>query len=137
MGMYLIQAIQSCFITSIPSTIPPELDELFLDTSLLDLRSTSKRPPSSLRSKNSSLQSSPRRPQLLPSVFGSNIPLTPAHTPPKDDSWDISHIERIEAREIFQSLDPDRKGYIEGKTAANFMLTYKLTSTDLAHIWCV
>jgi epidermal growth factor receptor substrate 15 len=141
MGMYLIQAIQSCYMASVPSTIPPELQELFSDPALLDLHPTAKRPAHSLQSK-ASLRPSPSHShshshsQILPSVPESNIPMIPVHSLP-DDSWDVSLIERAEAENHFQKLDLDHKGYIEGVTAANFMLSYKLSSADLAHIWCV
>lgn len=137
MGMYLIQAIQSCSITSVPSTVPPELHDLFLDPALLDLHPTSKRPPHLHRSKTSSTSlshSSSSRSQIL---LGSKTPLAPVHISPEYDSWDISPTERVGADKNFHKLDLDCKGYIEGKTAANFMLKYKLSPPDLARIWCV
>lgn len=136
MGMYLIQALQSCFILSVPSTVPPELHELFSDPTLFDLRPKSQRPSHAHGSKSPGLHLSPSGSFILPSVPGSNIPLTPVHNPPADD-WDVPPVERVEADKHFRKLDLDRNGYIEGKTAANFMLSYRLSSADLARIWCV
>lgn len=128
MGMYLIQALHSCLIASVPSTVPPELHELFSSPALLDLHPTSKPPLHSRPSRSSSPppQSSPTQSQILP---GS----TPVHI--LDDSWDVLPIERFEANKHFQKLDFNRIGYIEGKQATNFMLNYKLSSEDLARIW--
>ena len=134
MGMYLIQTIQSCFLSAVPSTVSPELHELFSDRALFDLHPTSGRSSHSLQSKSSSMQLSPSRSQIL---LGSNIP-TPVHiSSADDDPWDVSPIERFEANKHFQKLDLDQKGYIEGKTVTQFMSTYNLVSEDLAHIWCV
>jgi epidermal growth factor receptor substrate 15 len=130
MGMYLIQALESCLIASVPSTVPPELHDLFSSRALFDSHPTSKRPLHSHRS-SSSLQSSPMHSQML------LIPPTSGHIPPAHDSWDVSPIERSEANKHFQKLDSDRNGYIEGKQATNFMWNYNLSSEDLAHIWYV
>ena len=132
MGMYLIQAIQSRSITSVPSTVPPELDELFSDPTLFDLHPTSRRPSHSLRSKTSSIQSPPSRSQILQIPGNIQTPHVPLV-----DSWDITPIEMFEANKHFQKLDLDRKGYIEGKTVTSFMSNYNLVSEDLARIWCV
>lgn len=126
MGMYLIQALQSCLIASVPSTVPPELHDLFSSPALLDLQPTSKRPPLHSRQSSSPPQSSLRRSQILP---------TSVHT--LDDSWDVLPMERFEANKHFQKLDFNRNGYIEGRQAANFMLNYNLSSEDLARIWYV
>ena len=132
MGMYLIQAIQSRLITSVPSTVPSELRDLFSGPALFDLHPTPKRPLHSLRSSSSPHSSSPSQSQILP------MPPTPEYVPPAaDDSWDVSPIERFEANKHFQKLDYNRNGYIEGKQAANFMLNYNLSSEDLARIWYV
>jgi hypothetical protein len=136
MGMYLIQAIQSRFITSIPSTVSPELYEVFSDTALFDLHPTPRRPSHSLHSKTSSIQlSRSRSPQIL--LVPATATLTPAHSPPADDSWDVSPIEKFEADKQFQKLDLDHKGYIGAKTVTNFISSYNLVSEDLARIWCV
>ena len=133
MGMYLIQAIQSRLITSVPSTVPPELHDLFSGPALIDLHPTPKRPLHSQHRSSSSLHSSsPSQSQIL------LMPPTPEYIPPAaDDSWDVSPIERFEANKHFQKLDYNRNGYIEGKQAANFMLNYNLSSEDLARIWYV
>ena len=127
MGMYLIQALRSCLIASVPSTVPPELHDLFSSPALFDLHSTSKRPSHSRRS-SSPPRSSPTQSQILP---------TPEYNFPADDSWDVLPIERFEANKHFQELDSNRNGYIEGKQAANFMRNYNLSSKDVAHIWYV
>ena len=130
MGMYLIKALESCLIASVPSTVPPELHDLFSSPALFDLHPTSIRPLHSHQS-SPSLQSSPTQSQIL------LIPPTPVHILPADVSWDVSPIERFEANKHFQKLDYNRNGYIEGKQAANFMLNYNLSSEDLARIWYV
>lgn len=130
MGMYLIQALESRLITSVPSTVPPELHDLFSSPALFDLHPSSKRPLHSHRS-SSSTQSSPTQSEILPT------PPTPVHITPADDSWEVSPIERFEANKHFQKLDSNRNGYVEGKQATNFMWNYNLSSEDLARIWYV
>ena len=130
MGMYLIQALQSCLITSVPSTVPTELHDLFSSPALLDLHATSKPP---LHSHHSSSSSSSLLSQS--SQMQSQILQTPVHI--LNDSWDVLPIERLQANKIFQDLDFNRNGYIEGKQAANFMMNYNLSSEELARIWYV
>ena len=130
MGMYLIQSLQSCLIVSVPSTVPPELHDLFSSPPLVDLDPTFKRP---LHSRQSSSPPPPPLPQS--STTQTQILPTPVHILPADNSWDVLPIERFEAIKHFQKLDFNRNGYIEGKQAANFMLNYNLSSEDLAHIW--
>ena len=127
MGMYLIQAIESCLIPSVPSTVPPELHDLFSNPALFVSQSSSKRPSQSHRSSSSPSQSSPTQSQILPVTTST----------PADDSWDVTPIEIFEADKHFQKLDFNRNGYIEGKQAANFMWNYNLSSEDLARIWYV
>jgi epidermal growth factor receptor substrate 15 len=129
MGMYLIQAIESRFIASVPSTVSPELHDLFSDPALFDLHPTPKRPLHSHHS-SSSPQSSPTQSQISP------VPRTQAsaHILLADDSWDVTPIEKFEANKHFQKLDFNCNGYIEGKQAANFMWNYNLSSEDLARI---
>ena len=126
MGMYLIHAFESCIIASVPSTVSPELHDLFSSPALFDLHPTSKR-PSHPHQSSSAPQLSPTQSQVLP------IRRAPVDLP-ADGAWDVSPIERFEANKHFQKLDFDRNGYIEGKQAVNFMLNYNLPSEDLARI---
>ena len=130
MGMYLIRALESCLIASVPSTVTPELHDLFSSRALFDSHPSSKRPSHSHQS-SSPPQSSPTQSQIL------SIPSTSVYNIPTDDSWDVSANEMFEANKHFQKLDFNRNGYIEGKQAANFMWNYNLSSEDLARIWYV
>lgn len=133
MGMYLINAFQSCLIPTIPTSIPQELYDKFLDVQLLD--SSSPAPPLSRSA------SSPSQPPISPGITPPTSLDTAAFSSFVDnqeqEQWDILPHEKMEADNHFLQLDPDRKGYIETATAAKFLMGYDLPQAELGRIWCV
>ena len=74
----------------------------------------------------------------LPSPASSSFPSTQSSTftmaqPP----WDITREAKVKADGFFDSLDAQRRGYIEGDVAVPFMLESKLPESLLAQIWYV
>lgn len=51
--------------------------------------------------------------------------------------WDVTPAEKASADSFFDTLDTQRRGYIEGDVAVPFMLQSKLPDDVLAQIWCV
>lgn len=49
--------------------------------------------------------------------------------------WDVTPAEKASADSFFDSLDTQKKGYIEGDVAVPFMLQSKLSDDVLAQIW--
>ena len=50
-------------------------------------------------------------------------------------AWDVTPAEKASADIIFDGLDTQKRGYIEGDVAVPFMLQSKLPEEDLASIW--
>lgn len=50
-------------------------------------------------------------------------------------SWDVTQAEKASADGFFDSLDTQKRGYIEGDVAVPFMLQSKLSDDVLAQIW--
>jgi len=51
--------------------------------------------------------------------------------------WDVSPTEKASTDRLFDSLDPQKRGYIEGEVAVPFMLESKLPGEVLAQVWWV
>ena len=61
------------------------------------------------------------------SVFSSQLPSSHA--------WDVSAVEKVQSDRFFDTLDPQKRGFIEGEVAVPFMLESKLSEQLLAQIW--
>jgi len=51
--------------------------------------------------------------------------------------WDVNPVAKARFDKFFDTLDPRRKGYIEGDVAVPFFAKSKLPDSVLAAIWCV
>jgi epidermal growth factor receptor substrate 15 len=51
--------------------------------------------------------------------------------------WDVTSNEKTDADAIFDGLDTEKLGYIEGDVAVPFMIKSQLPGEDLAQIWFV
>lgn len=68
----------------------------------------------------------------------SNISTTsPFGVPPQPtgQQWDVTSAEKASADSFFDTLDTQKRGYIEGDVAVPFMLQSKLPDDILAQIW--
>ncbi|KAI0340680.1 hypothetical protein BDW22DRAFT_391777 [Trametopsis cervina] len=63
--------------------------------------------------------------------------MSPFSVPPQAaaQQWDVTAAEKASADNFFDTLDPQKRGYIEGDVAVPFMLQSKLHDDVLAQIW--
>lgn len=66
------------------------------------------------------------------SAFSNN-----AFASPQQPKWDVTPEEKAKADGFYDTLDPQRRGFIEGDVAVPFMLGSKLPEVLLAQIWYV
>jgi epidermal growth factor receptor substrate 15 len=135
LGMYLIQALTSGQLTTVPPSIPKHIYQQICEPTTAGKTSSS---PSLLVGKTSE-EGPPPLPERLhqPSIQSSRRPAPRKPDRTQSDDWDVSPAERLDADRHFDVLDPDQSGFVEGDIAAKFMLKFKLPPEDLAHIWFV
>ena len=145
-GMYFIQGIMSNKISFIPTSLPPGLyhqagggQEHFGPVkSHLSGNSGSLSPVAS-----SFPQRTAQNQFLQPDITGLpsqlKAPAVPAysftHSNGYAPAWDVSPTEKASSDRLFDSLDSEKRGYIEGEVAVPFMLDSKLPGEILAQIW--
>ena len=86
------------------------------------------------------LSIAPSKPQVLPMRSASLGFATAPFIPPRNGylpPWDVSPSEKANSDRLFDELDTERRGYIEGDVAVPFMLKSNLPGEDLARVWCV
>lgn len=67
----------------------------------------------------------------MPSAFGA-----PAQNK-NQPQWDVTPTEKSNSDQFFDTLDTQKRGYIEGDVAVPFMLQSKLPEDVLAQVWYV
>jgi len=163
-AMYFIQGAMSGQVQTIPATLPPFLhDQAASKGPVESIRSHATgdsgsfsptslsgfpRPVSTLQPQYTgpslqqqhtgqalrSIPSSPPLPARTGFVNQNVFPLNSqaTGTPP---TWDVSPTEKQNADRLFDGLDTQNKGYIEGEVAGPFMMQSKLSDDILAQIW--
>lgn len=132
LGMYLIESLKECRLSSVPSSIPPHITEQLANVSLVEPKFRSPLVSSDGRMSspfyNPSLRPSPR----TPSKFSPTLP------PTKDNgrtvTWDVSQSEKLESDKHFMILDSDGTGFVEEDDAVKFLMRYKLSFSVLVQI---
>ena len=137
LAMYLIQGVVSGKFTSIPTFIPSHIREKILGKPVsgksVDLSPPIPAPTMSAKIDVKSLID----PIILPTKsLLAEKPLPVMGNPFRDD-WDVTPSEKALADQDFDILDSEKQGFVEGDTVAKFMLKFKLSPEDLAHIWFV
>lgn len=123
-GMYLIQAVKTCQLTTLPTSIPSHIYDKF------SVKSNS--PFATPRSPPKSAPLPWKSPSL--SIKTTISPPSRANS----EEWDVSVIEQAEACGHFDTLDTDKKGLVDGDESARFLLKFfKLFPGDVAQIWYV
>lgn len=80
----------------------------------------------------------PARSALANSTSASAFPfLQQQATGVAQQQWDVTPAEKASADNLFETLDTQKRGYIEGDVAVPFMLQSKLPEDILAHVWYV
>ena len=62
-------------------------------------------------------------------------PFAAASVTQTQPAWDVTPTEKSNADRFFDTLDAQKRGYIEGDVAVPFMIDSKLPEDDLALIW--
>jgi epidermal growth factor receptor substrate 15 len=145
-GMYFIQGVMSNKISFIPTSLPP---------GLYHQAGGGHEPSDPVKSHISgnsgsfspvvgSFQQQTGQNQFLqPDITGLSsqlkAPTVPArsftHSNGYAPSWDVSPTEKASSDQLFDTLDSQKRGYIEGEVAVPFMLGSKLPGEVLAQIW--
>ncbi|KAA1474815.1 hypothetical protein DENSPDRAFT_841458 [Dentipellis sp. KUC8613] len=159
-AMYLIQASMSGQLSFIPTTLPPGLYDQAsgkLDGVASHMTGGSGTISPSVTGTFSSRPSAGVQPQytgqgiLQPQFTGSGIRPTPA-IPPRPQAtlppfpapaqatgqaqhWDVTPSDKASSDSFFETLDTQKRGYIEGDVAVPFMLQSKLPEDVLAQVW--
>ncbi|KAL4244397.1 hypothetical protein ABKN59_010430 [Abortiporus biennis] len=154
-AMYLIQASMSGQLPAIPSVLPPYVYEQagakveshmtgdsgsFSPTGLnfpgrpvstLQPQYTGQSQGIPVQMTGQGLRAHATSPPIpgRPSVAG--IPAFPTSTP----QWDVTPAEKANSDRLFDGLDKNKRGYIEGDVAVPFMVQSKLSEDTLAQIW--
>ncbi|KAG1749118.1 uncharacterized protein EDB91DRAFT_1112566 [Suillus paluster] len=146
-AMYLIQASMSGQLSSIPTSISPSLYEQAGGVSVHATGGSAnfsspgfpQVPRQNAVQPQLTGQASPAPPlpnrRLGPSKLAPTIPAFPGVPPQPTGQWDVTAAEKASADSFFDTLDLQRRGYIEGDVAVPFMLQSKLPEDVLAQIW--
>ncbi|KZT74246.1 hypothetical protein DAEQUDRAFT_721142 [Daedalea quercina L-15889] len=162
-AMYLIQAAMHGQLHTIPPILPPGLYEQAAGKSPFEgvtthatgssghyspgLNASFTGRPLSTIEPNFTGQVSALQPQMtgpMRSAMGAppqrsalgSTPAFPFMQPQSTGSqWDVTPGEKAKADRIFDTLDTQKKGYIEGDVAVPFMLQSKLSEDVLAQVW--
>ena len=145
-GMYFIQGVMSNKISFIPTTLPPGLyhqagggQEPFVS-----VKSHISGNSGSFSPVRGSFQQHTGQSQILqPEITGLSsqlkAPVVPARPPTHSNgyasAWDVSPTEKASSDKLFDTLDLQKRGYIEGENAVPVMLESKLPGEILAQIW--
>lgn len=144
--MYFIQGVMSNKISFIPISLPPGLyhqagggQEPFGP-----VKSHVTGNSGSFSPVVGSFQQHTGQNQILqPDITGLSsqpkAPMAPArsftHSNGYAPAWDVSPTEKASSDRLFDTLDSQKRGYIEGEVAGPFMLDSKLPGEVLAQIW--
>ncbi|KIJ17083.1 hypothetical protein PAXINDRAFT_73420 [Paxillus involutus ATCC 200175] len=151
-AMYLIQGAMSGQLSFIPTSLPPGLYQQAGGGGIIAHASGGSAHPSSpgtssfavaakqpLVQTNFTGQSTipPALPSRRPVPAGHlpGVPPFPAAAPQATGQWDVTPVGKASADRFFDTLDPHRRGYIEGDVAVPFMLQSKLPEEVLAQVW--
>jgi epidermal growth factor receptor substrate 15 len=149
--MYFIQGLMSGQLSFIPPSLPPGLYQQAASNNQASVRShitgnsgsfsplagafphTGQNPL--FQSDSTGLSTVQPRPtvrnEILP--LGSQVVKQNGHA----SHWDVTPAEKAIADNVFDGLDPHRRGYIEGDVAVPFMLKSNLPGEALAQVWYV
>ncbi|KAJ7632264.1 hypothetical protein FB45DRAFT_989825 [Roridomyces roridus] len=163
-GMYLIQATMTGQLSSIPTSLPPGFYQQVAGLTQSAIRSQTTGGSYSPLASTFAPTRSNIQPQytggsqslLQPQVTGpfSSKPPVPPHLPARpagsassasaigsgafgatQPQWDVSPADKANSDRWFDSLDTQKRGFIQDDVAVPFMLESKLSGDDLAQIW--
>jgi epidermal growth factor receptor substrate 15 len=141
--MYFIQGVMTKKITFIPTSLPPGLyQQAGGSTNASSVRSHMTGGSASFSPIGSSFPPQHTGQMLQPEYTGSftapNLPARP-NAPTESNGhvaeWDVTPAEKAASDRHFDTLDTQRKGFIEGEIAVPFMLKSQLPGEILAQVW--
>jgi epidermal growth factor receptor substrate 15 len=141
--MYLIQASMQGQLSIIPTTLPPGLYEQAAGITTHVTGGSGTRsprlssafppaPPSRPLQQNYTGQSTGPRLPARPSTLATAASSLQSRALP----WDVTAAEKANSDRYFDTLDTQKKDFIEGDVAVPFMLESKLDGEILAQVWC-
>lgn len=130
--MYLIQVSESGNLPLIPVVVPTEIQK-----QIAEAMSNITAPGSRVTSSKSLVVQPPLGSQSSPSPRNALPRLPRSVAEDISYAWDVSPAEKFEADHQFDTLDPQKNGFVQGEVAAKYMLRFRLQPEDLAHIWSV
>lgn len=143
--MYFIQGVMTGKISFIPTSLPPGLYQQAagINTtgsvqSHVTGASGSFSPVGSAFPQQPTGQSQILQPDYTGSFRTSTFSTVPSalvHSNGNAQDWDITPAEKASSDALFQTLDKQKKGYIEGDVAVPFMLKSQLPGEVLAQVW--
>ncbi|KAI0028359.1 hypothetical protein K488DRAFT_89829 [Vararia minispora EC-137] len=152
-AMYMIQALMGGALSFVPTTLPPGLyeqasgDAAPLAVAVHATGGSGTYSPGVAGAfpgraiqpqyTGSSLQpqatgTRPAPPAVPPRAQSAFIPAFPA---PSTMPWDVTPAEKASADKFFDTLDTQKRGYIEGDVAVPFLLQSNLPEDVLAQVW--
>ncbi|KAF7322672.1 hypothetical protein HMN09_00045900 [Mycena chlorophos] len=161
-GMYFIQAVMTGQISTIPNSLPPGFYQQVAGVPIRQQATGGTYSPlASTFSQRSTIQpqyTGASQNMLQPQTTGPwstkqpvppHLPARPAVSAPASGAsligsgafgtsqphWDISPAEKATSDRWFDTLDTQKRGYIQDDVAVPFMLESKLSGEDLAQIW--
>ncbi|KAF4615333.1 hypothetical protein D9613_002841 [Agrocybe pediades] len=141
-GMYFIQGVMTGKISFIPTSLPPGLYQQAGGGSADSIRpqmtgtSGSFSPVTSAFLPQHTGQASSLQPDYTGSFKPPTLPARPSALGNGSSvEWDVTPAEKISSDRHFDSLDTQKKNYIEGEVAVPFMLKSQLPGEVLAQIW--
>ncbi|KAI0320509.1 hypothetical protein OF83DRAFT_577050 [Amylostereum chailletii] len=162
-AMYIIQALMSNSLTFVPTSLPPGLYEQASDSvashstggviSHATGGSSGQRSagisggfpsrPSGIQPQytGQSLQpqttgSALRHPPIVPPRSQTtHIPAFPNAAPATIPQWDVTPAEKANSDKFFDTLDTEKRNFIEGDVAVRFLLQSNLPEDVLAQVW--
>ncbi|RPD65856.1 EF-hand [Lentinus tigrinus ALCF2SS1-7] len=141
-AMYLIQALMTGRLTTVPSSLPQSLFEAAAQQSPSPSPSPSYHtlpqhtlpaPPlhlSRIPHPTSPFAGPPPPPRHPSHPIASRIPPQPS-----SPGWDISPATKVQANHVFSSLDPRNKGRVKGEAVRSYIHQSGLSTSATGRIW--
>ncbi|KAI8998890.1 hypothetical protein BD414DRAFT_476348 [Trametes punicea] len=138
-AMYLIQALMTGRLSSVPTSLPQQLyQDAARYTPTPPTPNSLPPPPPSHPSRASSSRVSPTAlPPITPSPFLGAPPRHPSivSSQPTTPRWEITPATRVQAEHVFSELDPRQRGRFKGEAVRAYLHQAGLSTNSVGRIW--
>jgi epidermal growth factor receptor substrate 15 len=147
-GMYFIQGVMTGKISFIPTTLPPGLYQQaggVSNTGSIRSHITGGSGSFSPIGSTFAAQHTGQSPSVLQPDYTGVQPFRAPTLPARPNTsalanghtvdWDVTPAEKASSDRYFDTLDTQKRGFIEGDVAVPFMLKSQLPGDVLAHVW--